>query len=134
MQEVQLHVDGNDFLLALAEGSVCLYNSQSLEDYLRKSSYDNALQLADKIQEAYKTHFSTALNVSADSIAVEILGHVYFEDFIETLGNKIPLKFTDTIVEKISSHCNEINIGEKGHDHNRFFWDLVTPIVKKYFE
>lgn len=133
MQEIQLHVDGNSFRLSLVDGAVCLYNSESLENFLGKSSYDNALKLANSIRDTYENLFSKVLGVSADSIAVEILGHVYFEDFMETLGNKIPLKMMDTLNEKVRSRCEEINIGEKENDHNRFFWDLVTPLVKKYF-
>lgn len=133
MKEIQIYVDGAVVRLLLAEGAVCLYNSASLEDFLRKNSFDNALQLATWIRESYQAYFSKPLNVSEDSIAVEILGHVYFEDFMERLGNKIPLKIMDKICEKISEHCNEISVGEKEHDHNREFWDLVTPVVKKYY-
>lgn len=134
MHEIQLPIEGNNFLISLTDAAVLLHNSESLESFLRKNSYVNALLLANKIQEAYKAYFSRPLNISEDSIAVEILGHVYFENFIETLGNKIPIKLMDTISEKIRSRCNEINIGEKDQDHNRTFWDLVTPIVKKYFD
>jgi hypothetical protein len=133
MKEIQLQVDGNDFLLSMEEGAVILHNSESLENLLQKNSYDNAMQLANKIQSAYEANFSRVLNISEASIAVEILGHVYFENFMETIGNKIPIKMVDTICENIRSRCAEINIGEKDRDHNRVFWDLVTPVVKKYF-
>jgi len=57
---------------------------------------------------------------------VEIWGHVYAEDFAAAIKQLSTLSFIDNIAEKIIDHCEIIDIGEAGHDNNRFIWDRLA--------
>ncbi len=59
-------------------------------------------------------------------MAVEIWAHVYAEKFAEAVKNFSSINFVDKIAEKILHHAEIIDIGEKGHDDNRFVWDSLA--------
>jgi hypothetical protein len=84
-------------------------------------------ELVLAIKKEYHAQFDKDFSVSDKSMAVEIWGHVFAEEFADAVERITSVKLVDEVAEKIVRHCEVINIGEKGHDNNRFVWDDLAP-------
>jgi len=83
-------------------------------------------ELVSAIKKEFHAQFNKDFDVSDASMAVEIWGHVFTEKFADAVKEMVPVKLVNSLAEKISSHCEVINIGKKDHDRNRFVWDLLA--------
>ena len=84
-------------------------------------------ELVSAIKKEYHIQFNRDYSVSDPSMAVEIWGHVFAEEFADAVKKITSVKLVDELAEKIAEHCEVINIGEKGHDYNRIVWDMLAP-------
>lgn len=120
-----LHVkDGYGVNATLERGVLHVNNDTYLSSLLKKisrGSYEAAIIL--KLE--YKRCFGVPLNISDQSVAVEILGHVYPDKVANYVKNSIPS--LSHLANKITSHTNIIDIGEKHLDSNRGVWDSLAP-------
>lgn len=95
---------------------------------------NGSLSLADHILKEYQEIYNIPLDISRDSLAIEILAHTYAEAFsnaLTTIGKKLPndkLKALLDILEKIKEHTEIIDCGEKSVDSNRNIWDMLEPL------
>lgn len=83
-------------------------------------------ELVLALKKEYHVRFNKDFGVTDASMAVEIWGHVFAEKFADTVKAIAPVKLVDELAEKISLHCEVINIGEKKHDRNRIVWDWLA--------
>lgn len=108
-----------------------LDNDPALSCYLDGKG-NRALALAEHMRARYASLLGRELAVSADSVAIEILGHVFVDrlaEWAETLAERAPhlLKYLDDAMEKVQRHTDVIDIGERAVDGNRWFWDALQP-------
>lgn len=99
---------------------VRIQNNNELKDYLSEVHNGNYVLAAD-IKERYFNTYTQELKISQTSIAVEILGHVY--------PDKISRYLPSFLRNKIVSHTNVIDIGEKSVDSNRWIWDSIAAVI-----
>lgn len=85
-------------------------------------------ELVTDIKTAYRKLFNLDFDVSDASFAVEIWGHVYADQFADTVKFLSPVQWIDNIAEKVSYRCEVIDIGEPGYDDNRFVWDRLASL------
>ena len=85
-------------------------------------------ELVSAIKKEYLTRFNRDFGVSDNSMAVEIWGHVFAEEFADAVKKITSVKLVDEVAEKIIEHCEVVNIGERGHDYNRILWDTLAPL------
>ncbi len=83
-------------------------------------------ELVSAIKKEFRIQFNKEFDVADNSLAVEIWGHVFAEKFANAIKKIIPGKLTDSFAQKISLHCEEINIGKKDNDSNRIIWDWLA--------
>jgi len=89
-------------------------------------------ELVSEIKREFHAQFNRDFEVANTSMAVEIWGHVFAERFAKAVKTITQVKVVDKLAEKICSHCEVINIGEKHHDNNRFVWDWLAafkPVI-----
>lgn len=108
-----------------------LTNDAALNDFLEKRER-GALALAAHMKENYARHMARALEISGESVAVEILGHVFVDEMVEKLGalaGRAPhlLSPLAAAMDKIRRRTDVIDIGEKDVDTNRWVWDGLVP-------
>lgn len=108
-----------------------LTNDDALEKFLDVRE-KGALALAGHMKEGYAQRIGRTLDISQESIAVEILGHVFVDEMaekIQGLAEHAPhlLAPLAAAMEKIRRHTDVIDIGEKDVDSNRWVWDGLTP-------
>ena len=88
------------------------------------------------IKKKYTELFNADFKVSDASMAIEIWAHVYVEIFFEAIKSLLSFKLINKIAGKIIGHCKEIDIGEPGHDYNRFVWNelvIFKPLIVNLF-
>ena len=99
---------------------VQIKNDKALNDFLNDPKSRGSVLIADYVLELYKKELGKKLNISRNSLAIEILGHVYMDVFAGLASTMKPL---ETAMKSIRSHTDVIDCGEKDVDGNRFVWD-----------
>jgi hypothetical protein len=86
-------------------------------------------ELVSAIKKEFHAQFNKDFDVSDASMAVEIWGHVFTEKFADAVKEMAPLKLVNSLAEKISSHCDVINIGKKDHDRQPFYMGFACCLL-----
>ena len=107
-----------------------IVNDGELTNLLKQDAAKATDELIVKIKTQYKELFQTEFAVSNSSIAIEIWGHVYASRFVDWIHNLLTYSFVQKLTKKIIYHSAIIDIGEHGHDHNRFVWNWLAPFKK----
>lgn len=95
-------------------------NDDTLKEYLALNS-NNSKKLAEVTKGEYYLEVGDEIKISDDSLAVEIVGHVYPE--------KIAKYLPRFIRNKIIKHTEIIDCGEKDVDSNRWIWDSIASVL-----
>lgn len=123
-----IYIRNNNVSVQFQEHKIAIINNEQLATLLKKAAESATDELVSAIKKEFHIQFNKDLDVSDASMAVEIWGHVFTEKFANAINELVPGKLTDSFAEKINSHCEVINIGEKDYDHNRFIWDWLSVL------
>lgn len=98
---------------------------------------NGSLALAKRIQEEYQAKFHKPLDISQNSIAVEIVVHAYvgvLSQRTEQLGKKLPKGLSEQLI-KLMKECqrrtDSIDIGESSVDNNRNVFDSLSKRIPR---
>jgi hypothetical protein len=97
---------------------------------------NGSIELSKHILTTYRQRFGSALNISEESMSVEILIHAYLDVFskgVEKLSAMISkeiLKALIDLMRKIEGHTEVIDSGEASVDGNRHVFDSLVPYRK----
>ena len=108
--------------------AIRIYNNADLSGLLKENAEVSTDELIIHLKKEYFKLFNTDFKISSNSIAVEIWAHVYAEKFAKAVNSFSSIEFIDKIAEKIIHHAEVIDIGEHGHDDNRFVWDALAHL------
>src|SRR5436305_2063725 len=108
--------------------AIRVFNSDELYELLKDHAETSTDELIINIKKEYQRLFDTDFKVSDASMAVEIWAHVYADRFAEAVKDHSSINVIEKIAEKIIDHAAVIDIGEKGHDENRFVWDDLSAL------
>jgi hypothetical protein len=122
-----LLVYGKNISLEFELHAIRIFNNDALPAILEKNAEAATEELVRDIKKKYFELFNTDFKVSDASMEVEIWAHVYAEKFAEAVKDFSSINFVDKIAEKIIYHAEVIDMGEHGHDENRFVWDGLAP-------
>ena len=107
--------------------AIRIFNADTLQGLLKNDAEAATEELIINIKREYQRLFNTDFKVSDASMTVEIWAHVYADKFAEVVKNHSSINLIDKIADKIIHHAEVIDIGEKGHDYNRFVWNGLAP-------
>lgn len=99
-----------------------------LIDFLRDPTTKGSLLLSDYAHQLYEREIGRPLEISRDSLAIEILGHVYISAFAD-LAKSIRSAELQAAVQKLKKHTAVIDCGEIDVDTNRHVWDALDKSV-----
>jgi len=89
-----------------------------------------ALRLARDILAVYREKFGVPLAIDVDSLAIEILGHVYIDVILAAMERlRLGARY-QTLVARIKKSTAVIDCGEADVDNNRFLWDGLAPFAE----
>jgi hypothetical protein len=114
------------------ENSIAIKSDEQLKAVFTEMPEAATDELVSAIKKEYSAEFKKDFSVTNASMAVEIWGHVFAEKFANAVNAITSIRLINEFAEKISSHCEVINIGEKDHDNNRFVWDWLAackPVI-----
>jgi len=121
-----LAIRGKNIQLAITQHKIKIANDLQLEALLAFDTETATDELVAAIKKEFRQLNNRELNISNTSMAVEIWGHVYSDNFANAIKSIPMFDLFDGIAEKIIEHCEVIDIGESGHDNNRFIWDRLA--------
>lgn len=111
-----------------------------LFDFLNNNKGNSALELAGYILTKYSEIAGCPLDIKKDSLAIEILFHVYM-DLLSTmfLMSKAAIpkelyKKLETKFKEIKRHMDVIDCGELSVDDNRHIWDSLEKYRKYIYK
>jgi len=122
-----LNIKDHNIAVSFRTKAVQIQNDTDLKSLVKLDAKSAPTELANAIKNQYFDLFQQPLNISTDSLAVEIIGHVYGEEFAAMVERISPLKWLDLQMEKIINHAAVIDAGEREVDDNRKFWDKIAP-------
>lgn len=115
--------------------AVHVHDDQFLRDFLAQPE-NGSVELTTAIKAQYHQLFNKELAIDDDSLAIEILGHVYASklfDLIDKASDILPESIKETaqgVVDKMQTYTDVIDIGEAAVDGNRKVWDALVPAKK----
>lgn len=122
---------GNDYnvMIELRNKAVGIKNDSNLKNYLENSG-DSPSDLASSIKNYYYYNYRKPLNIETDSLAIEILGHVYPQEVAEYVNgiSWVPQTVKDWL-NNVLERTSVIDAGEEDVDSNRWIWDTIASLL-----
>ena len=104
---------------------VHIKNDDFLKKFIFLNQYYNSKQVTYNSKQIYLATYKQNILVSDTSMSVEILGHIYPDEFSKYLPSNI--------ADGIRKHTDVIDSGEKSVDNNRWVWDSIAAVID-YFD
>jgi hypothetical protein len=121
--DITITVRGRTLRVCIQQHITRITNDKELTALLAHDTEAATGELITAIKARYQEEFGKELKVSDKSMAVEIWAHVYVEKFAKAIASlKVIRKLADAIIRR----CEIIDIGEWGHDQNRFVWNALS--------
>ena len=112
--------------------TVHVYCDEVMRKFLHERE-NGSLELAEYILKEYQCRMGKPLAIRRDSLAIEIIAHVYADNIAEYLQD-LPEEHSNILCETIGKlggkarvHTQTIDCGERSEDNNRFIWDGLEP-------
>ena len=122
----------HDISVCYTEQLVQIKTDEKLLAFLKKPRRD-ATALSEYMKKTYEEIFGKELKISVESMAIELLIHLYADEFvhgIEYFGKFLPLYLQaelETYMQKIERRTEVIDSGEAEIDPDRKFFDRLVP-------
>ena len=117
---------------------VRVYTDEALLSFLNQSGKRDALRLAEQLRSDYQRRFGQPLEISSDSIAIEILVHVCIDQLTKQLkSGSVPLPLSRLLTgaaERLHRRTAVIDIGEQAVDSNRLIFDAMVPFKTALYQ
>lgn len=122
----------HDISVCYTEQLVQIKTDEKLLAFLKKPGRD-ATALSEYMKKTYEEIFGKELKISVESLAIELLIHLYADEFvhgIEYFGKFLPLYLKaelETYMQKMERRTEVIDSGEAEIDPDRKFFDRLVP-------
>lgn len=100
-------------------------NDQTLVDFLNDPKTKGSLLIAEYARDLYEEQFGKPLGITQDSLAIEILGHVFVDKLAAAL-EQLKIRVADSFLDMIRLRMEVIDCGEADIDNNRRVWDALS--------
>lgn len=125
MKEI-ICINNKNITVKFKEHSLHVFADAELISLLSQKTEVVTDELVEAILLKYHSLFNTDFTVSRKSLAVEIWGHVYADKLMIAIQSIAIFGFLKRLIERFKKRFEKIDIGEKGHDYNRFLWDFLS--------
>lgn len=113
-------------VVAFTKKLIIIKEPKALKKYLSKDIDARSIVLANLIKQDYLDLMGTELDITVDSMVIEIWGHVYASHFAKAMKNLIKLQLVEDFADFIIKRSDTIECGESEIDSNRRFWDILS--------
>ena len=125
----------HDVTIVYTDRLVQITTDQALINYLNQKGKNDARNLAKHILTRYQELAGQPLQITEDSLTVEILIHVYLDKLSVLLQKPTPILRSDlrnkllSLSQTLKSHSEIIDCGERSVDNNRHIFDSLSPFA-----
>lgn len=118
---------------------VRLKADDALVQYLGEAG-NGAKPLAESILRDYQSLRGEPLKIGADSLAIEILVHIFFDTFagrVKRLADRLPGALSQPVfalMDGLEARTEAIDCGEREVDANRWVFDMLAPFHGVIYE
>lgn len=117
---------GSEIKVGFEPQLIRVHSDKALWQFLKGDIKSRMKLLIYTIKEEYFTQFDKKLEISDDSLVVEILVHVYC-DYLGLLFNRIvQISWLQRLVIKLLKRAEIVDCGERQVDSNRWIWDFLA--------
>ncbi|RZL41309.1 MAG: hypothetical protein EOP00_25080 [Pedobacter sp.] len=124
--ERRYNLDGHRLLVEFDEKLIRVKKPKTLRKFLSEDIEDRSANLVKQIKTSYFELFDKELDISNDSLIIEIWGHAYASYFARAMKNLIKLNLIENFADFIINRSDTIDCGESDVDSNRVFWDVLA--------
>ena len=126
--EKTYNLSGVPLLVVFNSQIVQLRNPKDLKKFLSSDIENRSEILVNYIKQDYFLHFGSELDVSNDSMIVEIWGHVFASQVASAVKKLIRLDLVEDLADFVLKRSDVIDCGESEVDLNRSLWDLLANL------
>lgn len=119
-------LSGHKLLVVFDDKLIRIKKPRALQKFLSSAIDNRSEVLANYIKQDYFLLLNKELEISNDSLIVEIWGHVYASYFARAMKNLIKLKLVENVADFIITRSDTIDCGESEVDSNRKLWDVLA--------
>lgn len=118
----------HDVAVSIEPRIVRVESADALKAFLKGRGMKAAKELSRELHEEYRRRFDKELDITRNSLAMEIYMHVLVQKIALALK-----KITGErgLVKRVLRSTAVIDCGEKIEDTNRFAWDFLSIFMKK---
>lgn len=120
-------------------GVIRVYNADGSVNKMMKKY--GARKIANECKYVYRTVHGEDINISTQSLAIELLGHVFPDKLLMAVESKTLLDFNLTLIPIIEflrhlvrKRTDVIDCGERQLDNNRKLWDKLEGLPEEFYE
>lgn len=107
--------------------SVHITNDKELWALLSEDMESRIPVFAAWIRAQYERLQGRKLDITADSLVMEICGHVYFDYYVQVIKEVVPIELFGDLLDRVNKASEIIDCGEAELDNNRRLWDALAP-------
>jgi len=126
------HLENSEIKVGLEPKLVRVYSDTALWTFLKTNAGKRFKLLAETIKKDYATTFGNELEITNDSLIVEILVHVYCDYLGLRFNQIVKIKLIQNLVNKLLERAEVVDCGERSVDSNRWVWDLLARCKKQF--
>ena len=132
---------GNDYVYANfgTRGVIRVYNADGNTKRMMKKY--GARKLANECKYIYRTVHGEDINISTQSLAIELIGHVFPDKLLMAVESKALLDLNFPLIPIIEllrhlvrKRTDVIDCGESQLDNNRTLWDKLEGLPEEFYE
>ncbi|MGG3572561.1 hypothetical protein ABES80_08685 [Bacillus gobiensis] len=117
--------------VAYEVGLVRINSDENLYSLLDNEK-SGASTIAAVVKNKYQAILGKELDIETNSLAIEILGHVYPNKIIDaTRSVPMPEKAKE-FINMLHDKASVIDCGERGKDENRMIWDTIDAASRSF--
>jgi hypothetical protein len=128
--EKQYELSNCIILVYFYDRLIKIEEASALKKYLSSDIEARSNVLVNAIKLDYLIFCNEELKVSSNSMIVEIWGHALASAFANWLANTFNFAPIKKFASWIKNRSDSVDCGERGIDHNRILWDILS-ILKK---
>ncbi|GGE64680.1 hypothetical protein EV200_10693 [Pedobacter psychrotolerans] len=113
---------------------VRVFSDAALWAFLKDDAGTRFEILVKIIKDDYLKKYEVELNITNDSLIVEILVHVYCDYIGLRFNQVVKIKFIQKLVVKLLERAEVVDCGERSVDSNRWVWDLLSKYKKAFIK
>nr|WP_199156199.1 hypothetical protein [Pedobacter sp. ASV2] len=111
-----------------------VYSNAVLWQFLKDDKKAKFKLLANFIKDEYLKQFNKSLQISNDSLIVEILVHIYCDYLGLIIHRVIKVKWIQYLLMKLIKRAEVVDCGEKKVDSNRWLWDFLARYKNSFIK